>query len=341
MLFSLRVGNVVTASDGGQAIDRLKLMDDNPVKAGMMSVGVIMSNWMMSPVDGLTLLKWLREDKASPDRFMPFVMVSGAADVDKITTARAAGVTEFLAKPYSITGLISRLLAVIDNPRQFASCSRRSTLGRIGGARDCPIRDPSDVSLATTTWRWSMTKTPPDDPNTPTRDAAPKMRYLRTRNRLREKAGGDTPGQPGKIPDELLRLASAELDKMAEQYPDFVADSIAALYAAHGKAAAASIEGRHVHFAELNVLAHEIKGQGGTFGYPLITTFGGLLFDFTSGGAARTDYHIEIVKAIIDAIRAVINNRIGGDGGQIGRDLQAALKGLIAKHLRAASSGDK
>lgn len=119
VLFTLRVGNVVTASDGGQAIARLKLMGDNPVKAGMMSVDVVMSNWMMSPVDGLTLLKWLREDKASPDRFMPFVMVSGAADVDKITTARAAGVTEFLAKPYSITGLISRLLAVIDNPRQF------------------------------------------------------------------------------------------------------------------------------------------------------------------------------------------------------------------------------
>lgn len=186
-----------------------------------------------------------------------------------------------------------------------------------------------------------MTETPPDDPNTPTPQAAPEMRYLRTRNSLRKKAGGGTPGQLGTILDELLRPASAELDKMAEQYPDFVADSIAALYAAHGKAAAASIEGRHVYFAELNVLAHEMKGQGGTFGYPLITTFGGLLFDFTSGGAARTDYHTKIVKAIIDSIRAVINNRIGGDGGQVGRDLQAALKGLIAKQLRAAGGGDK
>ena len=143
-----------------------------------------------------------------------------------------------------------------------------------------------------------MTKKPPDDPNTPTREVGPKMRYLRTRNSLREKAGGGTPGQPDKIPDELLHLASAEPAKMAEQYPDFLTDSVAALYAAHGKAAA-SIEGRHVHFAELNVLAHEMKGQGGTSGYPLITMFGGLLSDFTSAGATRTDYDIEIVKAII------------------------------------------
>jgi len=119
VLFTLRVGNVVTASDGGQAIDGLKLMGDNPVKAGVMSVHVVMSNWMMSLVDGLTLLKWLREDKASPDRLMPFVMVSGGADVDETTNARVAGVTEFLAEQYSITGLISRLVAVIDNSRQF------------------------------------------------------------------------------------------------------------------------------------------------------------------------------------------------------------------------------
>ena len=119
VLFTLRVGNVITAHHGGEAIDRLRLIGENPIKAGVMSVDVVMSNWMMSPVDGLTLLKWLREDEASPDRFMPFVMVSGAADLDKITTARAAGVTEFLAKPYSVNSLVSRLLAVIDNPRQF------------------------------------------------------------------------------------------------------------------------------------------------------------------------------------------------------------------------------
>ena len=185
-----------------------------------------------------------------------------------------------------------------------------------------------------------MTKTPPDDSRPPASEAAPKMRYLRTRNRLKEKAGGGAPGTAGKIPDELLRLASAEFEKMAEKYPDFVADSIAALYAAHEKAVAAPIAGRHVHFQALNGMAHEMKGQGGTFGYPLVTTFGSLLFDFTSGDAARTDYHLEIVKAIIDVIRAVINNRIGGDGGQVGRDLQAALKGVIAKHLQAVRGGD-
>ena len=116
MLFTLRVGNVFTAGDGGQTIDRLELMGDNLVRAGMMSADVVMSNRIMPPVNGLTLLKWLREDKSSPDHFGPFVMVSGAPDLDKITTAR---VTEFLAKPYSITGLSSYLVTVIENLRQF------------------------------------------------------------------------------------------------------------------------------------------------------------------------------------------------------------------------------
>ena len=119
VLYTLKVGKIVTAADGGEAIEKLRLIGKDPIKAGVMSVDIVMSNWVMSPVDGLTLLKWLRSDKESPDRFMPFVMVSGTVDRDKIETARGAGVTEFLAKPYSVSSLATRLLAVIDNPRQF------------------------------------------------------------------------------------------------------------------------------------------------------------------------------------------------------------------------------
>ena len=132
VLYTLKVGKIVTAADGGEAIEKLRLIGKDPIKAGGMSVDIVMSNWVMSPVDGLTLLKWLRSDKESPDRFMPFVMVSGTVDRDKIETARGAGVTEFLAKPYSVSSLATRLLAVIDNPRQFVLVPEY--LGLIAGA---------------------------------------------------------------------------------------------------------------------------------------------------------------------------------------------------------------
>lgn len=118
-LKAIGVGTVRTANDGGEAIDVLRLMSTDPVKAGLMGVDLIMSNWQMSPVDGMMLLRWVRRHKESPHRFVPFIMVTGYADRDKIAEARDMGITEVLAKPFSVTGVAARLLQVIDRPRQF------------------------------------------------------------------------------------------------------------------------------------------------------------------------------------------------------------------------------
>ncbi len=118
-LKALGVGQIRTASHGGEAIDILRLMGIDPMKAGLMSVDLIMSNWQMSPVDGLMLLRWVRRHKESPDRFIPFIMVTGHAARDKVEEARDLGVTEFLAKPFSVQNVADRLLQVIDRQRQF------------------------------------------------------------------------------------------------------------------------------------------------------------------------------------------------------------------------------
>lgn len=119
VLRAIGVGTILQATDGGEAIEMMKLLSTNPEKVGVSSVDIVMSNWLMDPVDGLMLLKWLRRDKESPDRFMPFVMITGFVDRDRLEQARDNGVTEFLAKPYSVKSLVSRLLAVIDRPREF------------------------------------------------------------------------------------------------------------------------------------------------------------------------------------------------------------------------------
>jgi two-component system chemotaxis response regulator CheY len=118
-LKAIGVGNVRVCNDGGEAIDVLRLMAKDPTKAGLMSVDMILSNWQMSPVDGMMLLRWVRRHKESPNRFIPFVMVTGYADREKVAEARDMGVTEMLAKPFSVTGVAGRLLQVVDRPRQF------------------------------------------------------------------------------------------------------------------------------------------------------------------------------------------------------------------------------
>ncbi len=122
-LRALGVGNVKTVEDGGAGIEFLKLVQSDPMKAGMQNVDIVFSNWQMSPVDGMMLLRWVRRHKESTNRFIPFVMVTGYADKEKVREARAMGATEMLAKPFSVVNLGQRLLQVVNKPRKFVHTS--------------------------------------------------------------------------------------------------------------------------------------------------------------------------------------------------------------------------
>src|SRR3546814_9143104 len=80
---------------------------------------MVLADYVMPVVDGVLLLRWLRTGSGVPDRFVPFIMVSGAADRDVVEQARDAGVSEFLAKPYSARTLAERILLVINQPRPY------------------------------------------------------------------------------------------------------------------------------------------------------------------------------------------------------------------------------
>ena len=118
-LKSLGVGIIKTCNDGGEAIEFVQLVHSNPMKAGLPKIDIIMSNWEMSPVDGMMLLRWIRRHKDSPDRFIPFLMITGYAEEARIHEARDLGVTEFLCKPFTINAICEKILAVVDRPRQF------------------------------------------------------------------------------------------------------------------------------------------------------------------------------------------------------------------------------
>ncbi len=118
-LNAMGVRQVKVAEHGGDAIEFLKLQKRDPMKAGVMSIDMIISNWQMSPVDGMILLRWVRRHPDSPSRFVPFVMLSGHSAPNKIIEARDAGATEFITKPFSVTMLAQKIVTIVERPRQF------------------------------------------------------------------------------------------------------------------------------------------------------------------------------------------------------------------------------
>ncbi len=161
------------------------------------------------------------------------------------------------------------------------------------------------------------------------------VRYYRRKNKLREKTLGLGPVNDDEISfdEDLMEQAVALLDEMAEDYPDWVSGLIQRLADFHRRCVDTP-EQRFQHFEQLHAIAHDMRGQGGTFGYPLMSSFADGLYDFTGKDTATSDKNIEIIKAHIDAMRVIIKDRISGDGGEIGEQLTLGLAEAIKKYQK-------
>ena len=109
VLESLGFSNIHAARNGEQAVQMLKTE----------KIHMIITDWQMSPTDGISLVKYLRTMDASPNRFIPIIMLTGNADRSNVETARDVGVTEFVVKPFSARTLCDRIVMLIENPRSF------------------------------------------------------------------------------------------------------------------------------------------------------------------------------------------------------------------------------
>ena len=80
---------------------------------------IILCDWAMPIFDGLELSQMIRQPGANANPFVPIIMLTGHTEKQRVTAARDAGITEFLAKPISAKGLYERIVNVVANPRPF------------------------------------------------------------------------------------------------------------------------------------------------------------------------------------------------------------------------------
>lgn len=80
---------------------------------------IVITDWVMPGLDGLKLTRMMRQPDAHANAYVPIIMLTGHSERIRVTAARDAGVTEFLAKPISANGLYQRVANVVLNPRPF------------------------------------------------------------------------------------------------------------------------------------------------------------------------------------------------------------------------------
>ena len=102
---------VVTATNGAEAYQVFQ--DQHP--------DLIITDWLMEPVSGLELIRKIRKDPLSHNPFVPIILMTGFSDRARVEIARDDGVTEFLVKPFSAKDIYSRIVQIVEKPRQFVS----------------------------------------------------------------------------------------------------------------------------------------------------------------------------------------------------------------------------
>ena len=146
---------------------------------------------------------------------------------------------------------------------------------------------------------------------------------IRPPNTLRLKVGGGFGG----IDANAIAKAEAALKAMSAQFGQWLQDEITKLDAAQ---AAIRAEGLNAQTAEaLYFRAHDLKGLGTTYQYPLVTRLAGSLCKLLDEPGKRTEAPVRLLNAHIDAIKAVVRDQIQTDDHPTGRVLAETLEAEV------------
>ena len=101
ILTQLGFTNIIEARSGRDALGKLEKSN----------VDLIISDWNMEDIDGLTLLRVIRRHPRTQG--LPFIMATGRSDKEQVKEAISCGVNNYIIKPFDASTMKKRIEAVI------------------------------------------------------------------------------------------------------------------------------------------------------------------------------------------------------------------------------------
>ena len=154
-----------------------------------------------------------------------------------------------------------------------------------------------------------------------------KAQIIQVPNILRAKVGG----RLGALDQDAIAKAEAALADLSSQFGEWLQDEVKKL---EDVQALIKSEGLNlVNSEQLFYRAHDLKGLGTTYGYPLITRIAGSLCKMLDDEDKRMAAPRLLVDAHLDAIRAIVRDQIKEEGHPMGRILAETLETRVKEHL--------
>lgn len=144
---------------------------------------------------------------------------------------------------------------------------------------------------------------------------------IKVPNTLRRKIGG----RMAKVDLQAVARAEAAIESLSSNFGEWILIELKKLEDARNALPnkdLSSAEGR-----ELFNRAHDLKGLGTTYGYPIVTAFAKSLCDIIGTKDIRAKAPLALVNAHIDAINAAVKHSI--------KDVDHPIGGTLSKELRS------
>ena len=144
-------------------------------------------------------------------------------------------------------------------------------------------------------------------------------------NALKLKVGG----RFGAIDPAAIAKAEAALQGLSSNFAQWLSDEVAKLDASRQRVKAEGISVENME--TLYLRAHDLKGLGTTYGFPLITRIGGSLCKLIDDKDKRLEAPLALIDAHIAAIKAAVRDGIKADDHPIGRVLIQELERKVTE----------
>lgn len=142
-------------------------------------------------------------------------------------------------------------------------------------------------------------------------------------NTLRLKVGG----RFGAIDPAAIAKAEAALKSLSGNFSQWLNDEVTKLEGARQRVKTEGMNPETMEFLYLR--AHDLKGLGTTYEFPLITRIGASLCRLIDDKDKRMQAPIALIDAHIDAIKAAVRDDIKTDEHPVGKALIEALESKV------------
>jgi chemotaxis protein histidine kinase CheA len=157
------------------------------------------------------------------------------------------------------------------------------------------------------------------------------VKHITPPNRLKAKLGKNLSAF---LDGNAIARAEAAMANMSSQFGDWLNDELANLETAHKAVSVTSPSDEA--YDEFYRRAHDLKGLGTTYGYPIVSQFAGSLCKLLDNQVARERAPRQIVDAHVAAIVASVKQRVTTSDHPMGKALLIELQAQVNKFDQAA-----